>query len=75
MAIDQLPEPNLDDLDWRFPILEWLVEGKLPFDQKEARRIAHRAKAFVLIERELYKRGVAGILMWCILGDQARELL
>jgi hypothetical protein len=52
-----------------------LVEGKLPSDQKEARRIAHRAKAFVLIEREVYKRGVAGILMRCILGDQARELL
>jgi hypothetical protein len=28
MEIDQPPEPNLEDLDWRFPILEWLVEGK-----------------------------------------------
>jgi hypothetical protein len=41
MAIDQLPEPNLEDPDWRFPILEWLVEGKLPSDQTEARCIAH----------------------------------
>jgi hypothetical protein len=40
MAIDQLPEPNLEDPDWRFPILEWLVEVKLPSDQMEARRIA-----------------------------------
>jgi hypothetical protein len=39
MEIDQPPEPNLEDLDWRFPILEWLVEGKLPSDQTEARRI------------------------------------
>jgi hypothetical protein len=30
MAIDKPPEPNLEDPDWRFPILEWLVEGKLP---------------------------------------------
>jgi ribonuclease HI len=30
MAIDQPPEVNLEDPDWRFPILEWLVEGKLP---------------------------------------------
>jgi hypothetical protein len=29
MAIDQPPEMNLEDLNWRFPILEWLVEGKL----------------------------------------------
>jgi ribonuclease HI len=54
MAIDQPPEPNLEDPDWRFPILEWLVKGKLPSDQTEARRITRRAKAFVLIEGELY---------------------
>jgi hypothetical protein len=75
MAIDQPPELNLEDLDWRFPILEWLVEGKLPSDQAEARRIARGAKAFVLIEGDLYKRGAAGILMRCILGDQGREIL
>jgi ribonuclease HI len=50
MAIDQPPELNLKDPDWRFPILEWLVEGKQPSDQMEARRIARRAKAFILIE-------------------------
>jgi ribonuclease HI len=32
MAVDQPPELNLEYLDWRFPILEWLVEGKLPPD-------------------------------------------
>jgi hypothetical protein len=56
-------------------MLKWLVEGKLPSDQTEARRIARRAKAFVLINDNLYKRGAADILMWCILGDQGRELL
>jgi hypothetical protein len=75
MAIDQPSESNLEDRDWHFPILEWLVEGKLPFDQMEARRIARRAKVFVLIVVELYKRGAAGILMRCILEDQGRELL
>jgi hypothetical protein len=70
MAIDQPLETNLEDLDWRFPILEWLVEGKLPSDQTEARRITRRAKAFVLINGELYKGGAAGILMRCILGDR-----
>jgi hypothetical protein len=58
-----------------FPILEWLVEGKLPPDQTEARRIARRANAFVLIDDELYKRGAADILMRCIPGDQGHELL
>jgi hypothetical protein len=75
MAIDEPPEVNLEDPDWRCPILEWLVEGKIPSDQTEARRIAQRAKAFVLIDGELYKRGAAGIIMWCILSDQGRELV
>jgi hypothetical protein len=75
MAVDQPHEMNLEDPDWRFPILEWLVEGKLPSDQMEARRIARRAKAFVLIDSELYKREAADILMRCILRDQVRELL
>jgi hypothetical protein len=75
MAIDQPPEVNLEDPDWRFPILEWLVEGKIPSDQMEARRITCRSKAFILINDELYKCGPAGILMRCILGDQGRELL
>jgi hypothetical protein len=75
MVIDQPPELNLEDPDWRFPIFKWLVEGKLPSDQTEAQCIARRAKAFVLIKGDLYKRGAVGILMRCILGDQGRELL
>jgi ribonuclease HI len=75
MAIDQPPKMNLEDPDWLFPILEWLVEGKLPSDQTKTRRIVRRANAFVLINGELYKHGAAGILMRCILGDQGRELL
>jgi hypothetical protein len=75
MAIDQSPELNLEDPDWHFLILEWLVEGKLPSDQTESRRITRRAKAFVLIDGELYKHGAASILTWCILRDQGHKLL
>jgi hypothetical protein len=75
MAIDEPPEVNLEDPDWGFAILEWLVGGKLPSDQIEARRITRRAKAFVLIDGELYKRWTASILMRCILADQGHELL
>jgi transposase InsO family protein len=75
MTIDQPPEVNLEDPDWRFPILECLVEGRLPFDQTEARCIARQVKAFVLIDGELYKRGAVGVVMRCILGDQGCKLL
>jgi hypothetical protein len=36
MAIGQPPKLNLEDPNWRFPILEWHVQGKLPSDQTEA---------------------------------------
>jgi ribonuclease HI len=36
MAIEHRPEVNLEDPDWRFPILKWLVNGKLPSDKTEA---------------------------------------
>jgi hypothetical protein len=75
MAIDEPPEVNLEDRDWRFPILEWLIEGKLPSNKTEARCIARHLKAFVIIDDELYKHRAAGILMRCIPGDQGRELL
>jgi hypothetical protein len=53
MVVDQPPELNLEDPDWWFPILEWLAERNLPPDQTEARHIARRAKAFVLIDGDL----------------------
>jgi hypothetical protein len=30
MALGEAPKPNLEDPDRRIPILEWMVEGKLP---------------------------------------------
>jgi hypothetical protein len=44
MKIDQPPELNLEDPDWHFPILEWIVERKMPSDQTEACYIARGPK-------------------------------
>lgn len=55
--------------------MEWMVERKLPTDNTEVLRIAHRAKSFRLIDGDLYRRGAEGILMCCILADQGWELL
>jgi hypothetical protein len=32
MEIDYPPGSNLEDPNWRFPTLKWLVKGKLPSD-------------------------------------------
>jgi hypothetical protein len=55
MTLGEASEPNLEAPDWGIPIFDWMVEGKLPTDSTEARRIALRAKSFRLIDGDLYQ--------------------
>jgi hypothetical protein len=51
-------------LSWQTPYLEYLLRGELPLDKAEARRLAWRAKSFILLgdEKELYHHNPLGIL-------------
>jgi ribonuclease HI len=66
------PSPN-----WQASYLEYLLRGELPLDKAEARRLARRAKSFVLLgdEKELYHRSPSGILQRCISVAEGQELL
>jgi hypothetical protein len=48
---------------------------KLPADREVAQRLAHRAKSFVIIEGELYKKSPTRVLQRCIPIERGRELL
>jgi hypothetical protein len=50
--------------DWQTPYLQYLLRGELPLDKAKARRLARRAKSFVLLGdvKELYHRSPSGIL-------------
>jgi ribonuclease HI len=63
--------------DWQTPYLQYLHRGELPLDQAEARRLARRAKSFVLLGdgKELYHRSPSGILQRCISIAEGQELL
>jgi hypothetical protein len=54
--------------NWQTPYLQYLHRGELPLDKAEARRLARRAKSFILLsdEKELYHRSPSGILQRCI---------
>ena len=56
----------LDQTDWRAPLLAYLLEEVLPPKRTEARWIARRAKTFVTLGDEIYKRSPSGVLMKCI---------
>jgi ribonuclease HI len=64
-------------LNWQTPYLEYLLRGELPLDKAEARRLAQRAKSFVLLgdEKELYHCSPLGVLQRCISISQGQELL
>ena len=55
--------------------LDYLQRDTLPTDKTEARWLVRRAKSFILIEGELYKRSHIGILQLCIPSEQGRLLL
>ncbi|XP_021305563.1 uncharacterized protein LOC110431172 [Sorghum bicolor] len=76
-AMDIVSEPPApdDSPDWRYPLLQRLVDDTLPSDQAEARRVARRAKTFVLLDGEMYKRSPSGILMRCIPRQEGIKLL
>ena len=56
MELEEDPVTEPDPLvDWRTLYLDYLLRDMLPTDKTEARRLARRAKSFVLVEGELYK--------------------
>ena len=62
MELEEDPAAEFDPLnDWRTLYLDYLLRDTLPTDRMEARRLAHCAKSFVLVEGELYKRSHTGI--------------
>ena len=63
MELDEDPVIEPDPLaDWRTSYLHYHLHEALPTNKMEARRLTRRAKSFVLIEGELYRRSHIGIL-------------
>jgi hypothetical protein len=51
---------------WAEPYLEYLTTKKLPEDEVQKRQIERRAKAYTIIDGQLYKRITSGVFMKCI---------
>jgi hypothetical protein len=63
------------NLPWVEPYLEYLTTKKLPEDEVQKRQIEHRAKAYTIIDGQLYKRSTSGIFMRCISQVDGIEIL
>jgi hypothetical protein len=57
------------------PIMDFLVNGQVPADEDEARRVTRRSKGYTIINKEIYKRSVTGVLQRCVESAEGLEML
>ena len=62
-------------MDWRQPYIEYLTKGTLPDDRYEANKLKKMAKRYIVNDGKLFKRGLSGILLRCLSGDEAMEVM
>jgi hypothetical protein len=67
--------PPSPKADWRKSISEYLQLGTIPDDEIETRRLARRAKGYLIHDNKLYRRSTSGILQWCIPPGEDKALL
>ncbi|XP_071740005.1 uncharacterized protein [Rutidosis leptorrhynchoides] len=60
---------------WMTPLVKFLIEGELPADVKEARKIRMKAPMYTLIEGVLYRKSYLGPSLLCIGPNQAKVVL
>ena len=71
MELEEDPATEPDPLiDWRTLYLDYLLRDTLSTDKTEARRLARRAKSFVLVEGEFYKQTTPGSSSFASLANR-----
>ncbi|XP_042446458.1 uncharacterized protein LOC122031407 [Zingiber officinale] len=62
-------------IDWRAPLISYLLQGALPTDPEESRMIRKQAHAYVMIGDQLYKRSFSRPLLKCLGMEEADQAL
>jgi hypothetical protein len=75
MEIDQTVFTIRELPSWVRPIMNFMVNGQVPADEAEARRIQRRSKAYTIINNEVYKRSATGVLQRCVKSAEDQEML
>ena len=84
--VEYLAEPSIDLCDmevalvesepsWMEPIWDYIIDGRLPDDPKEAAKIRTRSAIFTNHKGSLYKRGFFTPILKCIAGKNTEYVL
>jgi ribonuclease HI len=69
-------EVMMIDVDWRQPFIDYIREQKVPKDKNLAEQLIHRAKSYVLVGDNLYRRGASsGVFMKCVPREEGKGIL
>ena len=86
ILVEHLPEPSvsidneeislvMSELSWMDPIWDYLVEGTLQSDLKEASKLRGRSARFTVHRGTLYKRGFSTPILKCVGKEDANYIL
>jgi ribonuclease HI len=69
-------EVMMIDVDWREPFIDYIREQKVPSDKNLAEQHIRRAKSYVLVGDNLYRRGsTSRVLMKCVPREEGKDIL
>ena len=68
---DEEVSPIMSEPSWMDPIWDYLIDGRLPDDPKEASKLRTRSARFSIHKGSLYKRGFFTPILKCIAGKDA----
>ena len=75
-SIEEAPTLTIQSANsWMTPIVSFLLDGHLPQDTDEARKIRKRAARFTVLNDTLYKRGFSMPYLKCVDQDKAKYIL
>ncbi|XP_076918950.1 uncharacterized protein LOC143579577 [Bidens hawaiensis] len=86
VPVEFLNSPPIEELEvqdiieeegniWMTTIIEFLKEGKLPINEREALKLKLKAKQYVIEDDFIYKKGYLSPLLRCVRPDQIKYLL
>ncbi|XP_074315143.1 uncharacterized protein LOC141651324 [Silene latifolia] len=61
------------DADWRILYLNWLRDGTLPEDRKEAQSFRIKASRYIMIDNILFRKSLAGPCLRCLSKEEVKK--
>ena len=66
---------EIDEKDWRQPLIDYLQHGKLPSDLRHKTKVKCRASHFIYFKDTLYKRSFDEVFLRCLDNEKTSKAL